>query len=166
MSEFQKAIDAEASVECCVCFEEIGAKNNCVTPCGHAFCFTCMSQCLARSNTCPCCRAVLMEIKEDEDDSDDEDYADNESDEDDDDDDEEDGHGDLITERLIKMEYTMTDIVILFTGRTRKNDEKYTEAYLNKLAKDFDTVCEDIDNEQREKLQMSLEDTRDPDVSV
>jgi len=107
-----------------------------------------------------------MEVKEEEDDSDDEDYVDNDSDDDDDDDDEEDGHGDLITERLMKMEYTMTDIVILFTGRTRKNDEKYTETYLNKLAKDFDTVCEDIDNEQREKLQMSLEDTRDPDVSV
>ena len=52
--------------ECCICFEVIGEKNNCVTPCGHKFCFQCMSRALAKNNTCPCCRTVLMEVEEDE----------------------------------------------------------------------------------------------------
>jgi len=103
-----------------------------------------------------------MEVKEDEDDSDDEDYADNESDEDDDDE-EEDGHADLITERLIKMNYTMLDIVMMFTGRTtKKNDAKYTDQYLMQVVRDFDTISEEIYNEEREKLQFAQEDRPAP----
>jgi bisphosphoglycerate-dependent phosphoglycerate mutase len=102
-----------------------------------------------------------MELKEDEDDSDDEDYADNEGDEDEEE--EEDGHADLITERLIKMNYTMLDIVMMFTGRTtKKNDTKYTDEYLMQVVRDFDTVSEEIDNEEREKLQFEQEDKPAP----
>jgi len=48
-------------VECCICYETIGDKNNCVTPCGHKFCFVCLTKSLANNNTCPCCRQVLIE---------------------------------------------------------------------------------------------------------
>jgi hypothetical protein len=42
------------------------ATNNCVTPCGHTFCFQCLAKALEQNNTCPCCRAVLMAEPEDE----------------------------------------------------------------------------------------------------
>ena len=80
-----------AFTECCVCFEEIGnEKNNCVTPCGHQFCFTCIAKCLGKSNCCPLCRGVLIE-KDDEEDSEEdsnnhseeESYKDNDQDNDD-----------------------------------------------------------------------------------
>lgn len=48
-------------VECCICMDAINfATNNCVTPCGHTFCFQCLAKALEQNNTCPCCRAVLM----------------------------------------------------------------------------------------------------------
>uniref|UniRef100_A0A6C0K2X1 RING-type domain-containing protein n=1 Tax=viral metagenome TaxID=1070528 RepID=A0A6C0K2X1_9ZZZZ len=54
-------------VECCICMDAINfATNNCVTPCGHTFCFQCLAKALEQNNTCPCCRAVLMEVPEDE----------------------------------------------------------------------------------------------------
>ena len=78
-------------IECCICFETIGEKNNCVTPCGHKFCFVCLTKALTNNNTCPCCREVLVEVtEEDEDDesvyeSDDEGSNDDGSDEEDED---------------------------------------------------------------------------------
>jgi len=54
-------------VECCICMDAINfATNNCVTPCGHTFCFQCLAKALEQNNTCPCCRAVLMAEPEDE----------------------------------------------------------------------------------------------------
>lgn len=58
------------STECCICMDAINyATNNCVTPCGHAFCFQCLAKALEQNNTCPCCRSVLMSSSEEEDDA-------------------------------------------------------------------------------------------------
>jgi hypothetical protein len=57
-------------IECCICMDAINfATNNCVTPCGHTFCFQCLAKALEQNNTCPCCRAVLMVEPEEEDES-------------------------------------------------------------------------------------------------
>jgi Ring finger domain len=57
------------SIECCICMDAINfATNNCITPCGHTFCFQCLAKALEKNNTCPCCRAVLMEEEDKEDD--------------------------------------------------------------------------------------------------
>jgi hypothetical protein len=40
-SESMTTVSAE-SVECCICYEIIGEKNNCVTECGPKFCFKCL----------------------------------------------------------------------------------------------------------------------------
>ena len=58
--------NASEPIECGVCLEQIGKTNNCVTPCGHAFCFMCMVKCLAQKNTCPMCRSSLNEIQEED----------------------------------------------------------------------------------------------------
>ena len=54
--------------ECSICYESLGEKNNCITPCGHVFCFECMMKALNRNNSCPCCRAPLREEPEESDD--------------------------------------------------------------------------------------------------
>jgi hypothetical protein len=69
--------------ECCICFETIGEKNNCVTPCGHKFCFVCLTKALTNNNTCPCCREVLVEASEEDDESEYESEYDDDSDSDD-----------------------------------------------------------------------------------
>jgi len=57
------------SIECCICMDAINfATNNCITPCGHTFCFQCLAKALEKNNTCPCCRAVLMEEEKADDD--------------------------------------------------------------------------------------------------
>jgi hypothetical protein len=47
--------------ECPICYEEIGAKNFCVTACGHKFCMGCIPKHLANSNACPMCRANIVD---------------------------------------------------------------------------------------------------------
>ena len=48
--------------ECSICFNKIGERNNCVTPCGHLFCFTCIIEVIRHdSNTCPNCRSSFTE---------------------------------------------------------------------------------------------------------
>jgi len=52
--------------ECCVCFEEIGEKNNCTTACGHKFCLVCLMKSMQMNNKCPMCRTSLLPEVEDE----------------------------------------------------------------------------------------------------
>lgn len=67
------------AIECAICFEEIGSSNNCVTPCGHKFCFNCIVKSTKQNNTCPCCRGPLCEPSPDEDEDEDADYEDEEA---------------------------------------------------------------------------------------
>jgi hypothetical protein len=151
--------------ECCICFETIGAKNNCTTPCGHSFCFVCMSKSLAQNNTCPCCREVLMQVTEAEndeseyDDDDDEDYDDENTDQEEEDDD---GNVEGITERFMKEGYTAIDIMSLLTGRYNRKDSKYTDDYINKMVERFNDICDEVDNELEEQKMFSLEDKTKP----
>ena len=68
-------MDNNDSPICPVCFEIIGSTNNCITSCGHIFCLICMLKCIKKNNSCPCCRAIIIEddVIEDED----EDYDEN-----------------------------------------------------------------------------------------
>jgi hypothetical protein len=78
------------TIECCICFEVIGEKNNCVTPCGHKFCFVCLTKALTNNNTCPCCREVLLEASEEDEDDESEWEENSNSDDEDDNSDQED----------------------------------------------------------------------------
>ena len=50
---------------CPICLDEIGDTNSCVTECGHKFCLKCLYTSLREKNTCPMCRAELVEENED-----------------------------------------------------------------------------------------------------
>ena len=51
-------IQADASVDdddaCIICFEPMTRLT--VTPCGHFFCYACITSCLAANGLCPTCR--------------------------------------------------------------------------------------------------------------
>ena len=144
--------------ECCICFDEIGCKNNCVTPCGHYFCFNCVTRALSNSNTCPMCRTVLIEIPE-EDEEEDSDYeSDEEEDEDDQDEEEGDGNIEDVHARFMKLGYTSMDIMSMLTGRYKRSDPKYTSDYIDKMVKDFESIIDDVDNEEDEREMMGGED--------
>ena len=44
------------SDSCSICFNTLGTCNHTVTPCGHHFCMTCISQHIYYKKTCPICR--------------------------------------------------------------------------------------------------------------
>lgn len=161
MSSFSTMV-ADQQIECCICFEEIGSKNNCVTPCGHSFCFNCVTQALSRKNTCPICRTVLIETAEEEEDEDSDYEEDDEEDDDEDDEEEEipgdDGGIDEITDRFLKSGYTTIDIMSMLTGRYKRSDPKNTQVYIKKMIKEFEDMIDDVDAELYERNQMGEED--------
>lgn len=117
------------TTECCICYEIIGEKNNCVTPCGHKFCFVCLTKALTSNNTCPCCREVLVEVTEEEDDESEYAESEDEGGSDDGSDEEDDGltlhdmeelsvedfndNAELVYERMIKKGITTKEIMQL-----------------------------------------------------
>lgn len=160
--------------ECPICYDNISLKNNnCITPCGHQFCFKCLMMSIARNNRCPCCRANLQEeseepaavnVVEENEDSSDSEYDDNES---------ESSDGDYemnpgctierITETLETKGFTMTDLVAILLERFPISDPKYTTEFCEKLDDRFydmvDSLNEEAARENREGNAMSNEDT-------
>ena len=58
-------------IECPICYEVIGVKNNITTECGHQFHASCiMKNVTVNGFGCPCCRTAMAEEADDDDDSD------------------------------------------------------------------------------------------------
>uniref|UniRef100_A0A6C0L896 RING-type domain-containing protein n=1 Tax=viral metagenome TaxID=1070528 RepID=A0A6C0L896_9ZZZZ len=148
--------------ECCICYEIIGKKNNCVTDCGHVFCFKCLATAMAHNNSCPCCRAPLTDMPDDEDD--DSDYEEDEEEDSDDDDDEihvnkeYDGDVEDMVTRMEAKGVTMLDIVSLLFSKFSKKDEKYTKEYVRALCDTINQISEETENESKEREVMGGED--------
>jgi len=149
--------------ECCICYEIIGKKNNCVTDCGHVFCFKCLATAMAHNNSCPCCRAPLTDMPDDEDD--DSDYEEDDDEDDDDEDDDEihvnkeyDGDVEDMVTRMEAKGVTMLDIVSLLFSKFSKKDEKYTKDYVRTLCDTINQISEDTENESKEREEMGGED--------
>lgn len=149
--------------ECCICFETIGAKNNCVTECGHKFCFKCLATAMTRNNACPCCRMPLIDVQEEDDESEYEESYDEGEDSDDEEgneDDESEAPVEVIVERLKKNGFKMIDVVSLYLGRFSKTDSKYTDEHIFEISKKFDEIQVNADAETMEQRMFAEEDTR------
>lgn len=82
-NSFKMSVYNEQPVECPICFDVIGEKNNITTECGHKFHASCIMTNISHNGfSCPCCRTAMAEEDEDTD------YEINSEDDDDDDDDE------------------------------------------------------------------------------
>ena len=157
--------------ECCICYDTIDAdKNNCVTDCGHRFCFKCVATSLTHNNwACPYCRAPLVdtpeESEEDDEDVDDEDADDDETletddeDADDEDDDSPECDIDELVRRLTEKGIGMKEVLSMLIGRySPGTTDEAAYAVCNK----FDEIVEEADREVYEQEAMWDEDTRNP----
>ena len=170
---------ASTGTECCICYEIIGKKNNCVTECGHVFCLKCLATSLTHNSSCPCCRAPLVDTPEENED-DDSDYVSEDDDDYEDDEDEEieitvnkTYNGDIedIVSRMEKSGITMLDVVSLLLSKFSKTDEKYTDDYVRAICDTVDQINIDSENESIERSTMGGEDkpqiaTGEPDGAI
>jgi hypothetical protein len=175
--------NAAPGSECCICLETIGVKNNCVTDCGHSFCFKCLAKSMARSNNCPYCRQPLSDESSDTEEHDAEeesesDISEYESEREsiDDDDSSSEGEpeeptapahlsypshsGDIeeVVRRIESLGISTLDLVSVLYSHYSKNDKKYTNEYTDNLVKMLDEIHDDVDNEHSEREQMGEED--------
>lgn len=149
--------------ECCICYEIIGTKNNCVTQCGHKFCFKCIVMAMSRNNGCPCCRAPLTDAMPEDDIDDDESvYEVDELFDDDEDEDEEipEADAEIIASRLEAEGFTMLDIVSLLLNRFSKTNARHTEDFVANVYVKFDEIQISADKEADEQTMFAAEDLR------
>jgi len=145
---------AVANNECPICYDVVDVtKNNATTPCGHTFCFSCISQALIHNNECPCCRGTLQEEvweeldeEQDDDEDDDEEDDENEAEEEEEENQEHLQHVEVISRRFAALGYTMTDVISMFISRpSRLNLARGSEEFIDKMVQDFDTIVDDGD---------------------
>ena len=154
-SENQKDI-----VECCICYDPISTeKNNCVTECGHQFCFKCLATSMMTNGCkCPCCRSPLVEMSsDDEEDLDDDEDDDDMTLEEEEDEDETECDIEELTRRLKANGFKMKDVLSMLLGRYTKGSSDIVMYDLNKK---FDEIVDEADDEAVEQEAMGLEDRR------
>jgi hypothetical protein len=147
--------------ECPICYEVVDVtKNNATTPCGHTFCFSCISQALVHNNECPCCRGTLQEevwedVEEEDEDEDGEEGEEEEGES------ENEQHVEIISQRFAALGYTMSDLITLLINRpSRLNPDRATQEFIEKMEQDFDTIVDDGDKELQESALFEEEDIR------
>jgi hypothetical protein len=156
--------------ECCICFEEIGEKNNCTTECGHRFCFKCLVTAMKHNNTCPYCRTELIEEEEEPEyeDSEYEEEEEGEENEDNDSVDDNDYHGDVedIADRLEQAGITLLDLTSMLLNKFSKKNTKYTKQFIANLWSTVDKVNDEVEDESIEREQMGEEDKQHIKVEI
>jgi len=149
---------------CPICFDEIKKTNNCTTPCGHTFCFKCLTKAMNNNTECPMCRGSLVDdediessISTDDDDDDDDDY------ETEDEAEEEEinmkmSNIETVVERFTNKGYTLMDALMIlseqFSNKTQDKDRKHLE----KISEDFETMMSEFEDELDESYEMQKED--------
>jgi hypothetical protein len=145
--------------ECSICYDEIGERNNCVTNCGHQFCFNCIVTSLQHSNVCPYCRTQLIEIKSEQDNDPDEIIEEVEGDDEEDETEDTTDIEDIVV-RLQERGVTMLDVVSLLVGRYSKTRDTNIdiEERIETLHGRVWNVIVEMDDETIEQNKMQNED--------
>lgn len=166
MSEFAEV------TECVICYESIGSKNCCITECGHQFCFKCIAtsmQCY-NNNSCPYCRASLVEMPEGDDESDGDDEEDSEDDESDEEEEEEvdEATPEEIAAALQEKGFTMVDLITCITGRCSKSRPADISAVDHMISIDNRVwdIVNDLDSEAKERGDMMNEEIHSMAVAL
>jgi len=161
----------EGEFECVICLEEIGKANQVTTPCGHKFCFQCISHSMftVTKNTCPYCRTRLVaNIPEEESGGEESDDEDVESESDPEEDRDSLGTADEIAKLCEDQGYSMADIIAIVTNRYDHENPRYAPHLCHALSDGLDEIIRIADeaaykrcqNKLRERQQFASEDLR------
>ena len=147
-------MSAQALRECSICYDELTARNVAIPPCGHPFCFNCMMKHTMRSETCPCCRANLIEEDEviDIEHTDDEEDNDDEIEEDETEEEEiEEYEIEQLVAEFEAKGYGLKDALSILYENYSRTDPKYTPEYIDQLNADIDAIDEKLQNDFEER---------------
>jgi len=148
---------------CPICFDEIKKTNNCTTPCGHTFCFKCLTKAMNNNTECPMCRGSLVEDDEKSSSSiqsfvsDDDDY------ETEDEMEEEEinikmSNIEIVVERFTNKGYTLTDALMILSEQFSNKKPEKNQKYLEKITEEFETMMSEFEDEIDESYEMQKED--------
>ncbi len=170
MSEFTEVVEVAEVAECIICYESIGSKNCCTTDCGHQFCFKCIATSMQYNNSCPYCRASLVEMPEgDDDEYVAEDSEDDESEEEESEEEEQDeATPEEIAAVLQEKGFTMVDLITCITGRCSKSRPANISAVDHMVSIDNSIwdIVNDLDAEAKERGDMMNEEIHSMAVAL
>jgi hypothetical protein len=157
----QTDANVELIEECPICMESNSFMIR--TPCGHSFCFKCITKTMNKNTSCPLCRTVLIESSNEEDNNDEEDDYEYEfEDEDDIDDEDDDQQCDVenVIERFEKKGFGIMELMCILLERRSKTNVKYSKEYVDKITDEFQEMVEEMDDEMYENNCMENEDIK------
>ena len=157
--------------DCPICFDKVNENGNFVvtTPCGHAFCFKCITKAMNTNANCPFCRTPLMnephQFLEDEDEEEDgeeeDEYISLNSEEDNEDSEHHVVRSDVetIVEKFQERGYTMIDLMsILLERKSRQSNSSNTHERVDKITDELYDLVDELDSQCFELKCMMKED--------
>lgn len=168
-------------MSCPICYDVINAeRNNCITSCGHAFCFECIARTVETSDACPLCREPF--IAPNPDDANDSEDSDAEIDDDDETysesseafvfdeelyEDERVAKVKTVLDRLTEKGIGAMELLSIMIDRYERND-KNTPEFIETMNNTFEQILNDADDEaakeSNERDAFALEDRPEPRV--
>jgi len=162
-------------MSCPICYDVIDAeRNNCITSCGHSFCFECIARTVETSDVCPLCREPFIAAPPDEagSDADSDDETDSESSEvfvfdEQLYEDERLAKVKTLSDRLSEKGIGAIELLSILIDRYERND-KNTPEFIEEMNKTFQNILNDADveaeKESDERDAFALEDKPEPRV--
>jgi hypothetical protein len=141
--------------ECPVCMEH--QLFMICTPCGHSFCFKCITKVMNKNTSCPLCRTVLIDVPNMEEEEEEE-YFEDETIETNEEEDEELCEVENVIERFEQKGFGIMDLMCIILERRSRTNLKYTNDYIDKITDEFHEMVDDMDNETYEMVCMKNED--------
>jgi len=155
-------------MSCPICYDVIDSeRNNCITSCGHSFCFDCIVRTVETSDACPLCRELFIAQEPEE-----------EEEEDDEEEDEDDSsysdtfvfNEDLYEDDRFAKVKTLSDrlsekgigamelLSILIDRYERKNAPEFIECLNHTFYRIVDEADDEAEKEAEERDAFALED--------
>ena len=147
---------------CPICFDDIKKINVCTTPCGHTFCFKCLTKAMNNNTECPMCRGTLVDdediVSSDDDDDDDDDEYETEDEMEEEEVNVKMSNIEIVVERFTNKGYNLMDALMILREQFSNKTQEKNQKHLEKITDEFETMMGELEDEIDEAYEMQKED--------